>query len=82
MGEAWRPDDDDLEMLSLLVGGMTDDDAATRLGWSRWRVRRRLRLVMDRLGAASRLQAGFLLAHAGWLPRPDRSADDGDERTF
>jgi DNA-binding NarL/FixJ family response regulator len=57
----------ELELLRLLVMGFTDHDAATKLGWSRRKLGRVLNGVMGRLGARSRLQAGYLLAEAGWF---------------
>jgi DNA-binding NarL/FixJ family response regulator len=46
---------------------MTDDDARARLGLSRRTFERRLRGAFDKLGARSRLEAGYLLAKASWL---------------
>lgn len=53
--------------LKLLVTGMTDVDVAARLGWHERTLRRRLRRVMDKLGACSRIQLGYFLAQSGWL---------------
>jgi DNA-binding NarL/FixJ family response regulator len=53
-------------LMDLLASGLTDENAAIRLGWTRWTLRRRLRKVMDKLSARSRLQAGYLFAQ---LPR-------------
>jgi DNA-binding NarL/FixJ family response regulator len=47
-------------LLALLATGATDEAAASRLGLSSRTVRRRLRAAMDKLGATSRFQAGYL----------------------
>jgi DNA-binding NarL/FixJ family response regulator len=62
-----EPTPPELELLTLLVRGMTDDDARGRLGLSRRTFERRLRTAFDKLAARSRLEAGYLLAKAGWL---------------
>ncbi len=46
-------------MLRLLVLGLTDEAAASRLGCTERTVRRRLGNSMAKLGVRSRLQAGF-----------------------
>lgn len=66
------PNEDELELMRVLIKGVTDEDAAAALGWSRRTVLRRLRSAMDKLGARSRFQAGWLLARAKWLA--DREA--------
>lgn len=66
------PTRDERRLLSLLAEGATDEIAAARLGWSRRTLERRLKAAMEKLGALSRLQAGVLLAQAGWLDdRPE-----------
>lgn len=60
------PTDEERAVASLLVTGMTDEMAARRLGLSRRTFRRRLKALMDKLGARSRFQAGFMLAATGW----------------
>jgi DNA-binding NarL/FixJ family response regulator len=60
------PTDEERAVASLLVTGMTDEMAARRLGLSRRTFRRRLKALMDKLGARSRFQAGFMLAETGW----------------
>ncbi|MDQ3916806.1 MAG: LuxR C-terminal-related transcriptional regulator [Actinomycetota bacterium] len=64
-------------MASLLVTGMTDEMAARRLGLSRRTFRRRLKALMDKLGARSRFQAGFMLAETGWT---NEHPDEQDAR--
>lgn len=63
------PTDEERAVASLLVTGMTDEMAARRLGLSRRTFRRRLKALMDKLGARSRFQAGFMLAETGWATR-------------
>lgn len=64
------PTDEERAVASLLVTGMTDEMAARRLGLSRRTFRRRLKALMDKLGARSRFQAGFMLAETGWASEP------------
>ncbi|HCU95486.1 MAG TPA: LuxR family transcriptional regulator [Actinobacteria bacterium] len=54
-------------LLRLLAGGLTDDAAARRLGVSARTVRRQVAVLMAKLGAASRFQAGRKAAERGWL---------------
>lgn len=54
-----------IELLRVLVTGATDEQAADALGISRRTLGRRLREVMDLLGADSRFQAGYLAACRG-----------------
>ena len=63
-----EPTEDELRMLEALVRtGSTDETVAARLGLSARTLSRRLDSVMAKLGARSRLQAGYRLAQAGWL---------------
>ena len=64
------PTEEERAVASLLVTGMTDEMAARRLGLSRRTFRRRLKALMDKLGARSRFQAGFMLAETGWTTEP------------
>jgi DNA-binding CsgD family transcriptional regulator/sugar-specific transcriptional regulator TrmB len=57
----------DRDLLTLLAGGMTDDAAGHRLGVSGRTVRRQMAALMERLGAASRFEAGLKAAQRGWL---------------
>ena len=61
------PTRDERRLLGLLAQGATDEIAADKLGWSRRTLERRLKAAMEKLGAHSRLQAGVLVARAGWL---------------
>ncbi|MBD0673078.1 helix-turn-helix transcriptional regulator [Streptomyces sp. CBMA156] len=55
------------ELLRLLAGGLTDDAAGQRLGISSRTVSRHMASIMERLGAASRFEAGLKAAQRGWL---------------
>ena len=61
--------DEERRIVGLLAEGLTDDAIARRLGLTRRTCRRRIRVLMERLGARSRFQAGALAAKAGWLDR-------------
>lgn len=61
------PVDGDRLILSMLHAGMTDEAMAKQLGTSARTVQRRIRVVMDSLGANTRFQLGFLAAERGWL---------------
>lgn len=62
-----HPTTHERRLMALLARGCTDQDAAAKLGWSRRTLQRNLRRAMHKLGARSRLEAGFLLARSGWL---------------
>ncbi|WP_441249850.1 helix-turn-helix domain-containing protein [Kitasatospora sp. McL0602] len=57
----------ELELLTLLSGGLTDEAAGKRLGISLRTVRRQMAALMERLGATSRFEAGLKAAQRGWL---------------
>lgn len=63
-----RPDAFEQSILGCLVGGMTDDAVANRLGVSARTVRRYVNVLMARVGARSRFELGFRAAEFGWLP--------------
>lgn len=54
-------------ILSLLSAGATDATIAARAGVSQRTVERKVRVLMERLGAATRFQAGVQAARRGWL---------------
>ncbi|MEU4677889.1 helix-turn-helix transcriptional regulator [Micromonospora sp. NPDC023737] len=58
------------QMLRMLAEGHTDGLVARRLGVSLSTVRRRVALLMDRLDARSRFQAGIRTVERGWLGAP------------
>ncbi|MFE5590108.1 helix-turn-helix domain-containing protein [Streptomyces sp. NPDC056549] len=62
-----RPTEGELEVLALLLAGISDRRAASQLGLSIRTVERRTRRLMDLAGADSRLQLGWYAARAGWL---------------
>ncbi|MFJ4900212.1 helix-turn-helix transcriptional regulator [Streptomyces sp. NPDC088727] len=57
----------DREIVALLHVGLTDAAIARQLGMGHRTVQRRLRSLMDEVGAATRFQLGWYAAHAGWL---------------
>jgi sugar-specific transcriptional regulator TrmB len=59
--------DADRKVLRLLASGVTDETAAREVGWSTRHLRRRLAMVMVRLGASSRFEAGATAARLGWI---------------
>ena len=65
-----RPDQPvlrDRQVLLMLAGGATDETIARQLGVSSRTVERRVRALLDRLGAETRFQAGAQAARRGWL---------------
>lgn len=58
---------DERYLLSLLVAGVSDKAMATQLGVSQRTVQRRIRDLMDRVGADSRTQLAWQVASRGWL---------------
>ncbi|OLF10224.1 TrmB family transcriptional regulator [Actinophytocola xinjiangensis] len=70
-----EPDDEDPEhlapeerqLLSLLVGGVSDKAVATQLGVSQRTVQRRIYELMRRAGAQSRMQLAWTASRLGWL---------------
>ncbi|MGW0432865.1 helix-turn-helix domain-containing protein [Micromonospora sp. NPDC003197] len=58
---------EDQHLLSLLVAGLTDEAAGSRLGMSRRTVVRRVQGLMERTGSRSRIQLGWQARERGWL---------------
>jgi DNA-binding NarL/FixJ family response regulator len=58
----------DARILSLLSDGRSDSTIARESGISVRTVERRVRSLMDRLGAKTRFQAGVQAARRGWIP--------------
>lgn len=54
-------------IMSMLAAGSTDAMMAARAGLSQRTIERRVRTLMNRLGATTRFQAGVLAARRGWL---------------
>lgn len=57
----------DRKIITLMAAGVTDDAIARRLRLSRRTVSRRIAILLDRLGATTRFQAGVQAAHRDWL---------------
>lgn len=70
---------EDRGLLTLLLSGLTDDAICRQLGIARRTVVRRVRALMDRAGAATRMQLGWQAAQLGWVTAPWRA--DGIRRT-
>lgn len=67
-GEARLPlPERDQRILALLTSGASDQVIARQTGVSVRTVERRVRYLMDHLGAATRFQAGVQAARRGWL---------------
>lgn len=58
---------DERQLLSLLVGGVTDKAVATQLGVSQRTVQRRIYELMRRAGAHTRMQLAWAAGRLGWL---------------
>jgi DNA-binding NarL/FixJ family response regulator len=61
------PSDADRALLGLLAAGLTDAAIARQLGMHPRTVQHRVRDLLDRLGAATRFQAGLQAVRRGWL---------------
>jgi sugar-specific transcriptional regulator TrmB/DNA-binding CsgD family transcriptional regulator len=57
----------DRQLLSLLVAGVADKAIASQMGLSRRTVQRRIQRLMERAGAATRVQLAWQAARHGWL---------------
>ena len=57
----------DTAILTLLAAGASDATIARQSGISQRTVERRVRALMDQLGAGTRFQAGVQAARRGWL---------------
>ncbi|MFF9128513.1 hypothetical protein ACF09J_35675 [Streptomyces sp. NPDC014889] len=62
-----RLDRVDRQILALLHVGLTDAAIARQLGLGHRTVQRRLRALMEQVGAATRFQLGWYVARSGWL---------------
>jgi len=57
----------DTTILTLMASGVADATIARQVSVSQRTVERRVRALMDQLGAETRFQAGAQAAHRGWL---------------
>lgn len=68
------PDATDLQILSLLLAGMTDASVAKQLELGLRTVQRRVKGLMELTGVTTRLQLGWHAYEKGWVARtPDRN---------
>ncbi|MFE5814541.1 helix-turn-helix domain-containing protein [Streptomyces sp. NPDC056479] len=63
------PDDTDLEVLSLLLAGLTDASVAKQLDLGLRTVQRRVKRLMELTGVTTRLQLGWHVYERGWVAR-------------
>jgi sugar-specific transcriptional regulator TrmB len=63
------PDGTDLEVLSLLLAGLTDASVAKQLDLGLRTVQRRVRRLMELTGVTTRLQLGWHAYERGWVAR-------------
>ncbi|MEV6793617.1 helix-turn-helix domain-containing protein [Streptomyces sp. NPDC051320] len=70
--ETTGPDPTDLEILSLLLAGLTDASAAKQLELGLRTVQRRVKGLMELTGATTRLQLGWHAYERGWVSRASR----------
>ncbi|GGT17917.1 helix-turn-helix domain-containing protein [Streptomyces purpureus] len=68
------PDATDLEILSLLLAGMTDASVAKQLELGLRTVQRRVKGLMELTGVTTRLQLGWHAYEKGWVSRDPRAA--------
>lgn len=73
-GAAGHPTQEDLHIAGLLALGLKDEAVVKRLAISHRTYRRRVRHLMDKLGARSRFEAGVLAERAGWVGRRSSAA--------
>ncbi|NYV74096.1 helix-turn-helix domain-containing protein [Streptomyces sp. UH6] len=61
----------EIQLLLLLLSGLTDDAIARQLNVGKRTVNRRIRDLMDLAGASSRLQLGWQASERGWVTTSD-----------
>ncbi|MFJ8851389.1 helix-turn-helix domain-containing protein [Streptomyces sp. NPDC102437] len=66
------PDPTDLEILSLLLAGLTDASVAKQLELGLRTVQRRVKGLMELTGVSTRLQLGWHAYERGWVARTPR----------
>jgi sugar-specific transcriptional regulator TrmB len=67
------PDPTDLEILSLLLAGLTDASVAKQLELGLRTVQRRVKGLMELTGVSTRLQLGWHAYERGWVARTPRA---------
>ncbi|MFF9075218.1 helix-turn-helix domain-containing protein [Streptomyces sp. NPDC014646] len=67
------PDATDLEILSLLLAGLTDASVAKQLELGLRTVQRRVKGLMELTGVSTRLQLGWHAYERGWVAREPRA---------
>ncbi|MFF8640887.1 helix-turn-helix domain-containing protein [Streptomyces sp. NPDC015345] len=67
------PDGTDLEVLSLLLAGLTDASVAKQLDLGLRTVQRRVKRLMELTGVTTRLQLGWHAYERGWVARRSRA---------
>lgn len=67
------PDPTDLEILSLLLAGLTDASVAKQLDLGLRTVQRRVKGLMELTGVSTRLQLGWHAYERGWVSRTPRA---------
>ncbi|MBM9506941.1 helix-turn-helix domain-containing protein [Actinacidiphila acididurans] len=65
------PDATDLQILSLLLAGLTDASAAKQLDLGLRTVQRRVKRLMELAGVTTRLQLGWHAYERGWVARAE-----------
>ncbi|MFH8791822.1 helix-turn-helix transcriptional regulator [Streptomyces sp. NPDC017941] len=75
--DAEGPDGTDLEVLSLLLAGMTDASVAKQLDLGLRTVQRRVKRLMELAGVTTRLQLGWHAYERGWVAREATGAGAG-----
>ncbi|MFF9508598.1 helix-turn-helix domain-containing protein [Streptomyces sp. NPDC014724] len=71
--ESNGPDPTDLEILSLLLAGLTDASVAKQLELGLRTVQRRVKGLMELTGVSTRLQLGWHAYERGWVSRTPRA---------
>ncbi len=67
--EGEQPDETDLQILSLLLLGMTDVSVAKQLDLGLRTVQRRVKRLLDIAGVTTRMQLGWHAYERGWAAR-------------
>ncbi|MET9055946.1 helix-turn-helix domain-containing protein [Streptomyces bacillaris] len=79
--EGVGPDATDLEILSLLLAGLTDASVAKQLELGLRTVQRRVKGLMELTGVSTRLQLGWHAYERGWVARSGPQAVTGTTAT-